>query len=126
MEKHEQIISSYFKSWIDKDHTLLRRLFAPDAIYSESYGPEYHGIETIEQWFTDWQKHGTVLAWDIKQYVHQNRMTAVEWYFQCEYDGEISGFDGITLIEFDSEDRITNLKEFQSKLPHYFPYEKNI
>ncbi len=121
MEKHEQIISKYFNSWIEKDHSLLRDIFAPNAIYSECYGPEYHGIAAIEQWFLDWQEHGTVLAWDIKQFIHQNSVTAVEWYFQCEYGGEVNEFDGMTLIEFDSGDRITNLKEFQSKLPHYFP-----
>jgi hypothetical protein len=49
-------------------------------------------------------------------------MTAVEWYFQCEYDEVVSEFNGMTLIEFDSEDRIIILKEFQSKLPHYYPY----
>lgn len=125
MKKHEQIISSYFQSWVKGDHTLLRKIFTPDAIYSECYGPEYHGVDTIEKWFIDWQKHGTVLAWDIKQYIHQDRRIAVEWYFQCKYDEEVSEFDGMTLIEFDAEDRITSLKEFQSKLPHYFPYEED-
>lgn len=123
MKKREQIINDYFQSWINRDSANLKNIFAANAIYSECYGPEYHGHDTIEQWFLDWQKLGTVLAWDIKQFIHQEGMTAVEWYFKCDYEGEISEFDGVTLIEFDSQDRISNLKEFQSKLPHSFPYE---
>lgn len=126
MKRQEQIISQYFQSWINRDPTMIRKIFAPNALYSECYGPEYRGAATIERWFMDWQEHGTVIVWDIKQFIHQDNRTAVEWRFQCDYDGEVSEFDGVTLVEFDSEDHITNLKEFQSKLPHYFPYENKI
>ncbi len=124
MDKHEQTLMKYFQSWIVRDASSLKEFFAKDVIYSECYGPEYHGLEVIEQWFSDWQKHGTVIAWEIKQFIHQGNRTAAEWYFKCEYDGEVSDFDGVTLAEFDQEGFIINLKEFQSKLPHYDPYEK--
>ena len=120
--ERELIISNYFESWINKNSSIIKNTFDLNAVYSECYGPEYHGAAVIEKWFGDWNKHGTVLAWDIKQFIHQADMTAVEWYFKCEYDGNIDEFDGVSIIEFDHENRIVNLKEFQSKIPHYYPY----
>jgi len=49
-------------------------------------------------------------------------MTVVEWHFKCEYEGNIGEFDGISLIEFNDDNYIVSLKEFQSKIPHYYPY----
>lgn len=43
----------------------------------------------------------------------------VEWYFKFTYKGENSGFDGVSIIDFNEENKIINLKEFESKLPHY-------
>ena len=42
-------------------------------------------------------------------------ITVVEWYFECNYNNEIGGFDGVSIIEFDKSMKIINLKEFQSK-----------
>lgn len=122
MLKHEEIIKRYFKCWINNDALILEDIFWPKAIYSECYGPEYQGIEIIKRWFEDWHKRGTVLAWDIKQFIHEANVTAVEWYFKCEYDGKIGEFDGVSLIKFSDSNQIVNVKEFQSKIPHYYPY----
>ncbi len=48
--------------------------------------------------------------------------TVAEWYFECDYNHEIGGFDGVSIIEFNDDMKIVNLKEFQSKAEHYFPY----
>ncbi|WNS45019.1 nuclear transport factor 2 family protein [Paenibacillus sp. MMS20-IR301] len=125
MKEREQIIADYFESWIYKNKPVLAKTFAPDIIYTECYGPEYHGLAAIEQWFDDWNTKGTVLCWEIKQFIHQGSSTAVEWYFQCEYESEIGDFDGVSLIEFNAGNRIVRLKEFQSKTPHYYPYGEN-
>ena len=45
-----------------------------------------------------------------------------EWFFQCSYDGNIDGFDGVSIIEFDEKGKIKSVKEFQSKSEHIFPY----
>ena len=42
-------------------------------------------------------------------------ITVVEWNFECNYNNEIGGFDGVSIIEFDKSMKIINLKEFQSK-----------
>lgn len=123
MIERENIIKNYFQCWINNNNQVLRETFDINAVYSECYGPEYLGLATIERWFDDWHKRGKVLVWSIKQFIHQGDLTAVEWYFKCEYDGEIGEFDGVSLIEFNKDNRIVNLKEFQSKLPRYYPYE---
>jgi hypothetical protein len=122
MLEREQIIKNYFAAWLNKDNLVLKQSFASNAIYSECYGPEYHSLETIELWFSDWNKRGTVLIWDIKQFIHQGNKAVVEWYFKCEFDGELGDFDGVSIIEFNTENYIVSLKEFQSKSIHYYPY----
>ena len=51
-----------------------------------------------------------------------DNIAIVEWYFKCNYDGTVDGFDGVTIAEFDADGKIYNLKEFQSKAEHYYPY----
>ena len=120
--EQEQIIKNYFDAWLNKNANILKETFASKAIYSECYGPEYKGAEVIERWFEDWNKLGRVIVWDIKQFIHQANMTVVEWHFKCEYEGNVGEFDGISLIEFNDDNYIVSLKEFQSKIPHYYPY----
>ena len=115
-------IRAYFDCWLTKDASKLSELFAENVVYTESYGPEYCGISQILRWFTAWIQVGTVLKWDIKQLIEQDTRCAVEWYFQCEYDHEISAFDGVSIITFDEQKRITSVKEFQSKAEHIYPY----
>lgn len=119
----EQIVRKYFTAWLENDAGTLPELFADDATYTECYGPEYHGIEQLLQWFSDWNKKGRVLEWSIKQFVQQQEVVAVEWYFKCDYENNMDGFDGVSLITFNKEDKITSVKEFQSKAQHYYPYE---
>lgn len=122
MNIREQIIKKYFKSWLENNCSVTKDIFDLNVTYSECYGPEYHGIDTVTTWFKEWNKRGKVLVWDIKQFIHQGNITVVEWYFKCRYDGEIEEFDGVSLIEFNGDNYIVSLKEFQSKIPHYYPY----
>ena len=120
--QNEDIIKCYFQSWIDKDITVISQVFSEEIIYSECYGPEYHGLSQVLQWFTDWNKRGSVLEWKIKRFIHQDLTTVVEWYFKSCYDNGIGCFDGVSIIQFDNNMKIINLKEFQSKAEHYYPY----
>lgn len=122
MFEREVIIRNYFDGWINKDKSILEKTFANNVIYSESHGPEYHGLKQINQWFTRWNEQGKVIKWDIKQFIHGAYSTAVEWYFQCEHDGKIEGFDGVSIVEFTTDYKIKSLKEFQSKAEHTYPY----
>lgn len=118
----ENVIAGYFAAWLSKDASALDHIFTADTVYSESYGPEYHGLAQIKSWFADWVQHGSVLQWNIKQFIHSGDVTVVEWYFKCLYDGKTEGFDGVSLIVFDRDGRIRSLKEFKSEANHYMPY----
>ena len=54
MEQREAAIRQWFDMWLTKRDTGIRDLFAPDAVYIESWGPEYHGADKIAWWFTEW------------------------------------------------------------------------
>ncbi len=46
-----------------------------------------------------------------------------EWYFKCQMsDGAIQSFDGVTPIVWESDDRISFLKEFSCNINNYDPY----
>ena len=94
--QREDIVKSYFQSWLDKTIEPLESIFSDDIIYSECYGPEYHGLTQILKWFADWNINGAVLKWKIKKFIHQGMFTVVEWYFECDYNNEIGGFDGVS------------------------------
>ena len=49
----KETIQKYFKSWLNVDIDVLSDVFSNDIIYSECYGPEYHGISQILKWFDE-------------------------------------------------------------------------
>ena len=118
----KEVIQKYFKAWLNVDIDVLSDVFSTDIIYSEYYGPEYHGISQILKWFDDWNQKGKVLEWTIKRSIEKNNTIVVEWFFKCEFEGNIDGFDGVTIADFDKEGKINRLCEFQSKPDYYYPY----
>jgi len=124
MKRREDMVRTYFDMWLKKDISGIDGIFSDDVLYSESYGPEYHGLEQVKKWFIDWCRHATVLEWKVKQFISQDKVTVVEWYFECNFDGVIYGFDGVSIIEFDNDEKICSIKEFKSKEEHNSPYEK--
>ena len=70
------------------------------------------------------EPRGTVLQWDIKQFFHKENQTMVEWYFKNQMnDGKVEVFDGVSLIEWTSDDKILFLKEFGCNINNYDPYQ---
>lgn len=57
----EDIIKNYFQAWINNDMETIKQTFSDNIVYSECYGPEYHGLPQIIRWFNDWNKKGHVL-----------------------------------------------------------------
>lgn len=106
----EEIIRKYFTCWLNKDEKPLTDIFAEDIIYSECYGPEYHGIRQIQQWFHDWNQKGTVQKWDVKQIYISRNTAIIEWYFQCNYCNTQGAFDGVTIAQFDENTKYTTSK----------------
>ncbi len=118
----DNIIKKYFEAWLNADVEPIKEIFAENCVYSECFGPEYRGVSQIIRWFEDWNARGRVLEWTIKRTIKQDKTLVVEWYFKCEFDGKVDGFDGVTIADFDDDHRIVKLCEFQSKSEHYCPY----
>ena len=118
----KETLTKYFRAWVDADAGVLETTFSDDAVYTECYGPEYHGLAQIRRWFADWNQKGRVLQWDLRRTVEQGRTIVAEWYFRCLYNGKTEGFDGVTVADFDDEGRIVRLSEFRSEAEHIFPY----
>ena len=124
MNEREKIIRLWFDMWLQKKDLGISEMFADNSVYIESWGPEYHGSEKIKLWFDEWNTRGTVLQWDIKQFFHKENQTMVEWYFKNQMnDGKVEVFDGVSLIEWTSDDKILFLKEFGCNINNYDPYQ---
>lgn len=122
-KQRETKIRQWFSMWLDKQDTGIEELFAPDAVYVESWGPEYHSIGKIKLWFDEWNSRGTVERWDIRQYFHKGDQTVVEWVFRCAMtDGTVQSFDGLSLIRWNGVGQICFLQEFGCNENRYDPY----
>lgn len=119
----KELIEKYIHAWSEINVDVIDELFANDAIYSESYGPEYVGKHQIMKWYSEWNKSGRVLVWEIKQYIESGNTAVIEWYFECCYNNEVSRFDGVSIFEFNKKGKIQRVREFSSTHEHSYPYE---
>lgn len=123
MHEREKIIRQWFDTWLNAQDTGITELFTDDAVYIESWGPEYHGSAAIKRWFEEWNVRAQVNEWTIKQFFHKADQTIVEWFFSCSYDnGRQEAFDGISLIKWSPGNLIYFLQEFGCKIDRYDPY----
>lgn len=122
MKERENRIRLWFEMWLKKEDLGILDLFTRDAVYIESWGPEYHGAEKIRHWFSEWNTRGTVLQWDIRQFFHKGGSTVAEWYFKNKMlDGRVESFDGMSLVKWSGE-KISFLQEFGCNENRYDPY----
>lgn len=125
MTKREEKIRRWFSMWLKKDCTGMEEIFSADAVYIESWGPEYHGIDKIRHWFSEWNTRGAVLKWDIYGFFHKENQTIAQWYFENKMDnGKVEAFEGMTLVQWDKDEKIEFLQEFGCNISRYDPYEK--
>ena len=123
MDDREQAVRRWFNMWLHARDEGILSLFTPDCVYTESWGPVYHGARQVKHWFDEWNTRGRVLRWDIRQFFHRADQTVVEWYFQNRMqDGRMEEFDGISLIRWAADGRIASLKEFGCNIHTYDPY----
>ena len=79
----------------------MEELFTPDCVYTESWGPEYCGVESVRHWFEEWNTRARVITWEIKRIDHADDRSYVEWLFEdCLNDGRVEKFEGISVIEW--------------------------
>ena len=119
----EQAVRRWFSMWLEGRDTGILQLFAPDALYIESWGPEYRGAQQIKHWFEEWNTRGKVLVWDIQGFFHMEDRSVVEWHFENKMRGGTAEiFDGLSLVDWDRDGRICRLQEFGCNLHRYDPY----
>lgn len=124
MDKREKMIKLWFEMWLQKKDLGIADIFSDDAVYTESWGPEYKGVQKIRMWFEEWNTRGTVLTWEIKQFFHKDNQTIVEWYFKNTVNEvKIEEFDGMSLIVWNEQNKIIFLKEFGCNINNYDPYQ---
>lgn len=125
MEERERIIRLWFNMWLEQKDLGIDDIFAEDVVYTESWGPQYHGRKAVRHWFEEWNTRGKVLRWDIRQFFHDGDQTVVEWYFEnVMNDGTADSFDGMSLIRWSAGNRMCYLQEFGCNRNRYDPYEK--
>ena len=120
----KQIIRDYFQAWLKPNIEVIKSIFDKNATYSECYGPIYRNKKEIISWFEKWDKQGKVIAWPIEKILINENTCIVEWHFKCNYQKKISEFDGVSIIDFNDQNKIISVKEYQSKSQHYYPYSK--
>ena len=112
MNQRENTVRLWFDMWLKKADLGILDIFTQDAVYIESWGPEYHGAEKIRHWFQEWNSRGTVLQWDIRQFFHKGDQTVVQWHFRNRMDdGRVESFEGLSLVRWTPEGRISLLQE---------------
>lgn len=122
MEEREARIGLWFSMWLRKEDLGIADLFTEDAVYIESWGPEYHGAAAIAHWFREWNGRGTVVRWDLGTCFHRGDETVAAWFFaNAMDDGREEVFEGLSRIRW-AGDRIAFLQEFGSSVDRYDPY----
>lgn len=123
MKEKEEAIRLWFDMWLRGEDFGIRDIFAPDAVYTESWGPACRGEKAIEHWFRDWLGRGRVLAWEIHRFFHAGEQTAVTWFFQCQMGAEDPvGFEGVSVVSWTEDGRIAALTEYCCEPGQYDPY----
>jgi len=124
----EMLIRQYFQSWLQQDVSLFLSTLSPTIKVTECYGPVYDGIDETERWFTDWHTRpemGKVTRWDILQLIYDEHqeIAAVEWDFECVYDGNVGSFLGASLFGFE-DTKIVSIREYKMEKEQYRPYQR--
>ena len=125
MERRETIIRLWFDMWLQGKDAGIWDIFAEDAVYVESWGPEYRGAGNIKLWFDEWNTRGRVQQWEIQQFFHREDQTVVQWDF-CNRmdDGRTEPFEGLSLFRWDASGGIAFLLEFGCNEARYVPYKE--
>lgn len=121
-----RLIYKYFESWVDQDLAVFLSTLSTDVSIIECYGPMYLGIQEAREWFVDWHNRpekGQVTRWEILNILYDDllQLAAIEWEFECFYDGQPAGFPGVSLIYFD-DTQIKRIQEYKMEPNHYRPY----
>ena len=125
MDTREEIIRLWLDMWLRQEDFGIRDIFAPDAVYTESWGPVYRGADAVRHWFREWNSRGRVLAWDVNRFFHSGDQSAVTWTFRYRMGEQpAAGFDGVSVIHWTEDGKIARLTEYCCEPDQYDPYDQ--
>jgi hypothetical protein len=114
-----QLIVTYVEGWKLGDREKILSTLDPTCVIIESYGPTYRGKEMIGRWIDSWFAPGNIVnRWDITSLSVTDEVCFFEWFFECTYAGNRSGFEGASLARV-SQGKISFLREYAMTAPRY-------
>lgn len=123
MRQREETIKVWFDMWLGDDITPMNAIFTDDVKYTECWGNQYFGKEEIDQWFEDWHKNNRMNVWKVKQFMHTEDKTIVEWHMEAlAMNGTTRWLEGVYVIEWDENERIKALREYGANSRTIRPY----
>ncbi len=119
----KELVEKYLKAAKQKNIHALDDIFSEDAVYIESTGATYNGLEQIKKWFEQVTAGGEVTAWDMKRIFDMGETGAAEWYFEYQITGaDMFSFDGVSLVETE-DGKIKKWSEFAQTKDKTYPFE---
>lgn len=119
----KRALDGYIASWLTQDRNLFLDSLSESIVYSESYGPIYRNKSECAQWFDEWNKDSQVTQWEIRDFAFDpaNGKIAFEWFFECDYKGNLAGFDGCSFMIL-TDRRFSRISEYKTDAERYYPY----
>lgn len=122
--QREATLKTWFHGWLNNqqlDSNFIENIFTQDITYIECWGPKYHNIREVKDWFMSWRKTNQVTSWDILRFDHLIDETIVIWNFEClknvnQIDELKIKFDGVSLVNW-TKNKIKYLHEYGAKIP---------
>lgn len=123
MRQREETIKVWFDMWLGDDITPMNAIFTDDVEYTECWGNQYFGKKEIDQWFEDWHKNNRMSVWKVKQFMHTEDKTIVEFHMEAlAMNGTTRWLEGVYIIEWDENERIKALREYGANSRTIRPY----
>lgn len=124
IRQREEMVRTWFDMWMADDVSPLSAIFAEEIVYDEYHGRQFQGLAAVKRWFREWHDCNRVLEWKAESFIHDTDRTVAEWYLEGEDGaGGHHRLDGVYLIEWDEDGRISVLKEFVANFPMVHAYE---
>lgn len=124
--QREERLNVWFEMWVSEDISPMAAIFSDDVKYTECWGYQYFGKDEITSWFHDWHRDNVMEGFYAKDFLHtDDNKTVVRFKMEAlTKAGAPRWMDGVYIIEWDDEDRITSLEEYGENSRKVRPYAK--
>lgn len=99
--KAYHLFQSYINGWINGDKELIVSTLCEDCVITESHGPRYIGLKSIEGWIKDWfARNNLVNRWNVSSFYFADENSFFEWSFDCSFENITYDFEEASLATF--------------------------